>query len=190
MVHLTKRFDEAVAYATVVHAGQTRKSTGIPYLAHLFGVTALVLENGGDEDQAIGALLHDAAEDSGGTDRLDDIRARFGDRVAEIVDACSDTLETTKPPWPERKERFIARLPEAPGDALPVIAADKLHNARAILRDYLFLGEALWDRFNAGREGQFWYFGSLLPILQERLPGHLTDELAATIGRLREAAGV
>lgn len=188
-MHLTKRFDDAVQYASLVHGGQTRKSTGIPYLAHVLSVAALVLDHGGDEDQAIAALLHDAAEDAGGVERLEHIRVHFGDRVADIVDVCSDTFENPKPPWRERKEAFLARLPDAPKDALLVVAADKLHNAGSILRDYQTMGEELWDRFTAGRDGQLWYYGEVVPILLEQIPGPLVDELAHTVERLRQAAG-
>ena len=121
---LTQRFDDALAYAAEVHRGDVRKGSGTPYLAHLLSVAALVIENGGDEDQAIAALLHDAPEDAGGRERLEDIRRRFGDRVAGIVEACTDTFDDPKPPWRERKEAFLERLTGAPADALPVVAAD------------------------------------------------------------------
>jgi len=188
-MHLSTRFDDAVQYASIVHGGQTRKSTGIPYLAHVLSVAALVLDHGGDEDQAIAGLLHDAAEDAGGEERLNHIRARFGDRVADIVDVCSDTLEDPKPPWRKRKETFLARLPEASGDALLVVAADKLHNAGSILRDYQLMGDALWSRFTAGRDGQLWYYGEIVPILLEQFPSPLVNELAHTVERLLEATG-
>lgn len=185
MTHLTGRFDAAVRYASIVHGGQTRKETGIPYLAHLFAVTALVLESGGDEDQAVAAMLHDAAEDAGGRHRIIDIRSRFGDRVAHIVEVCSDTLESPKPPWRDRKAMFLERLIAADPDVLLVAAADKLHNARSMVQDYLYLGDELWGRFHAGRDGQLWYYDSLVAVLSERLPGHLTDELIRTVDRLR-----
>ncbi len=188
-MHLTKRFDDAMQYASIVHGGQTRKSTGIPYLAHVLAVAALVLDHDGDEDQAIAALLHDAAEDVGGETRLAHIRAHFGDRVADIVDVCSDTFEDPKPPWRERKEAFLARLPDAPKEALLVVAADKLHNAGSILRDYQLIGEDLWDRFSSGRDGQLWYYDEVVPILLEQIPGPLVNELAHTVQRLRQAAG-
>ncbi|MFH2072142.1 MAG: HD domain-containing protein [Actinomycetota bacterium] len=186
---LTARFDDALRYAADVHRAQVRKGSDIPYLAHLLSVAALVIEHGGDEDQAIGALLHDAAEDAGGAERIADIRHRYGDRVAEIVDACSDTLETPKPPWRIRKEAYLARLSEAADEVLLVSAADKLHNARSILSDYLEVGDDLWDRFTTGRDGQLWYYGEVTAILRRRLPGRLTDELADTVTRLGHEAG-
>ena len=137
---LTDRFDRALRYATHVHGGQVRKGTTVPYVAHLLAVAATVLEYGGDEEMAIGALLHDAAEDQGGSARLQDIRNRFGDRVANFVAACSDSLANTaagekKAGWHERKEKYIAHLPELNRDTLLISLSDKVHNARSILRD-------------------------------------------------------
>jgi (p)ppGpp synthase/HD superfamily hydrolase len=183
------RFDDALVYAAAVHRDQMRKGGGFPYIAHLLAVTALVIEDGGDEDQAIAALLHDAAEDAGGRDRLADIRGRFGDRVAGIVEACTDTFETPKPAWRKRKEGFLAALDDVPEDALPVIAADKTHNARSMLTDLRVAGDALWDRFTAGKEGQLWYYRSVAAVLRRRYPGPLTDELAAVVGALETEAG-
>jgi (p)ppGpp synthase/HD superfamily hydrolase len=187
-VPLTDRFDEALTYASDVHRTQTRKGDGVPYVAHVLAAASLVLEFGGDEDQAIAALLHDAAEDAGGADRVRDIRARFGARVADIVEVCSDTLEDPKPPWRDRKETFLERLETAPADALLVIAADKLHNAGSILRDLRRVGETVWDRFSAGRDSQLWYYRRLTSILILRLPGPLTDEFAATVEQLTAEA--
>ena len=186
---LTARFDAALAYAVDIHRTQLRKGTSIPYVAHLLGVAALVLEDGGDEDEAIAALLHDAVEDQGGAPRLADIRARFGDRVARIVDGCTDTDATPKPPWRQRKAAYLAHLREAPLEELRVSAADKLHNARAILAEYREMGEALWPRFNEGREGQLWYYRSLVEAFRARRPGRLTDELARTVDELEKLAG-
>jgi 5'-deoxynucleotidase YfbR-like HD superfamily hydrolase len=184
---LSDRFDRALVYATHIHAGQRRKGTGIPYVAHLLAVAALVLQNGGDEDQAIAALLHDAAEDHGGELRLADIRGRFGERVAAIVRACSDALPAPGEPkadWRPRKETYLAHLALASPDAVLVSAADKLDNARALLLDYQELGEALWGRFNAPRDGTLWYYREVVEVLERRLPGPLTRELADTVARL------
>jgi (p)ppGpp synthase/HD superfamily hydrolase len=129
----------------------------------------LVLEDGGDEDQAIAALLHDAVEDQGGRPTLDSIRSEFGDRVASIVEACSDTDIQPKPPWRERKENYLKHLREQTrAEVLRVSAADKLHNARCIIADYRRCGEAVWQRFNAGKEAQAWYYGELARIYRER----------------------
>lgn len=158
-VVLTNRFDTALLYASQVHGGQKRKATKIPYIAHLLGVTALVLEDGGDEDQAIAALLHDAVEDQGGRPRLDDIRARFGEVVAKIVEGCTDAETIPKPEWVERKRRYVKHLRHAPADVCRVslALADKLHNARAILIDFRQDRGALWPRFNGGKGGTLWY---------------------------------
>jgi len=150
MTELGCRFEQAVLYATHVHGGHVRKGTTIPYLAHLLAVTTLVLEDDGKEDDAIAALLHDAAEDQGGTERLNDIRLRFGQRVAEIVAACSDTLETPKPPWRERKEAYLQHLESAPDEVLRISLADKLHNIRAITLDYERLGGPALGAFQPG----------------------------------------
>ena len=181
---LTQRFTDALAYATEVHAGQWRKGTSVPYVAHVLGVCALVLEDGGGEDEAIAALLHDAVEDGGGRPRLEDIRRRFGDRVAGIVWACSDTDETPKPPWKERKARYIAHVREAGPDARRVSCADKLHNARSILRDYRALGERLWDRFNASAEDNLWYYRALVEAFRQPDRSSLVDELERVVGEL------
>src|SRR5687768_11858165 len=153
---LTEKFTKAFDYARVLHAADVRKETDIPYLAHVMAVSSIVLENGGTEDQAIGALLHDAGEDHGGRTRIADIRAKFGDTVADIVEACSDDLPAdgeAKRRWHDRKNEYIEQLRREPEAIVLVSAADKLHNARAILTDYRRIEEALWKRFNAGREG-------------------------------------
>jgi len=181
---LTPRFVEALAYATEVHAGQSRKGTTVPYVAHVLGVCALVLEDGGGEDEAIAALLHDAVEDGGGLPVLEEIRRRFGDRVAEIVWACSDTGETPKPPWKERKARYIEHVRAAGPDARRVSCADKLHNARSILRDYRLEGERLWDRFNAPPEEQLWYYRLLVEAFQQPGRTPLVDELERVVAQL------
>jgi GTP pyrophosphokinase len=181
---LTPRFTEALAYATEVHAGQSRKGTSVPYVAHVLGVCALVLEDGGGEDEAIAALLHDAVEDAGGRPRLDDIRRRFGDRVADIVWACSDTDQTPKPPWKERKARYIDHVRAAGPDARRVSCADKLHNARSILRDYRTEGERIWARFNAPPEEQLWYYGQLVEAFRQPDRTALVAELERVVGEL------
>lgn len=139
--------------------------------------------------EAIAALLHDAAEDQGGAERLADIRDRFGDRVAGIVEACSDTLETPKPPWPERKGRYVEHLRTAPPEVLRVALADKLHNAGSILRDYREVGERLWERFNAPRDEVLAYHRSLVEVFRAHRPGPRTDELAAVVAELERLAG-
>ena len=159
---LSLRFDEAFAYASRLHACQQRKGTDIPYLAHLLAVTAIVLEYGGGEDEAIAALLHDAIEDQGGPATRAEIRHRFGEHVVDIVDGCTDAETVPKPPWRQRKEAYVAHVGDASSSVRLVSAADKLHNARSILADYRQLGEALWDRFRGGRDGTLWYYRALV----------------------------
>jgi (p)ppGpp synthase/HD superfamily hydrolase len=136
-----------------------------------------VLEAGGDDDQAIAALLHDAAEDHGGRRRLDDIRQRFGERVATIVEGCTDSLDEPRPPWRQRKERYLDHLRKAPGEVLLVALADKLHNARSVLRDYRQHGDAVWSRFSGGRDYATWYLANLARLFADRCPGPMADEL-------------
>ena len=178
---LSERFDRAFAHASRLHRQQRRKGTDIPYLSHLMSVAALVLEHGGTEDQAIAALLHDAVEDQGGQPVLDEIEERFGEGVARIVDECTDSRVEPKPPWRERKEAYIAKLPEKAPETLLVSLADKTHNARAILGDYRQLGDDLWARFNGGREGTLWYYRTLSEFYAQALPGPLASELARAV---------
>lgn len=181
---LTKRFDEALAYAVDLHRGQPRKGTGVPYVSHLLSVAALVLEHGGSEDQAIAALLHDAVEDQGGKPTAEAIRARFGDLVADIVDGCTDTDIFPKPPWRERKEAYLARLRREPAHVRLVSAADKLHNARTMVTDLRILGPDLWKRFNAGRDETLWYLGALVEAFREAGSAPIVEELARTVAEL------
>jgi (p)ppGpp synthase/HD superfamily hydrolase len=163
---LTRRFEEAMIYALGLHAAQTRKGSGVPYISHLISVAALTLEYGGSEDEAIAALLHDAVEDQGGAVTRAEILRRFGPVVTGIVDGCSDTDCTPKPPWRERKEAYIAHLPGASDSVRLVSACDKLHNVRTLLMDYRVIGEELWPRFHGGREGTLWYYRRLVDVLR------------------------
>lgn len=185
---LTERFDEALAYASKLHRDQRRKGTDVPYVAHLLGVASIALENGADEDQAIAALLHDAVEDQGGAAQLATIRAKFGDRVAEIVDHCTDADSDPKPPWRTRKEAYLASLAHKPVASLQVSLADKTHNAGAIVADLAVHGDALWKRFTGGRDGSLWYYDALAQAFQARIPGPATDRLAALVGEMRRRA--
>ncbi len=186
---LTSRFDEALHYASRLHAGQVRKSTTIPYVSHLLSVASLVLEDGGDEDEAIAGLLHDAVEDQGGKPTLEEIRRRFGERVAGIVEACTDADTVPKPPWRERKERYVAHIAQAPADARRVSSADKLHNARAILLDHRTHGDAVWGRFSGGKDGTLWYYRALVQAFRGGGPGRLVEELDRVVTELEGLAG-
>jgi len=187
---LSQRFEDALVYAARLHAKQIRKGTTIPYVSHLLSVASIVLEHGGNEVEAIAALLHDAIEDQGGTETREEIRRRFGDAVASIVDGCTDAEVNPKPPWKERKEQYIARLSHASPSILLVSAADKLHNARAILGDYRALGENLWDRFNGGKEGTLWYYKSLVDAFKQAAAGTalapLIEELERVVGEIEK----
>lgn len=185
---LSARFDSALAYASDAHRQQQRKGTDTPYVAHLLAVCAIVLEHGGDEDQAIAALLHDVVEDQGGKPRLVDVEKRFGPRVASIVAACSDADVVPKPPWKERKQRYIEALAHHAPEVWRVSAADKLHNANTILADYLELREELWSRFKGGREGTLWYYRALADEFRRLMPGRLAEALEETVSRLESAA--
>lgn len=192
-VKLTSRFDDAFLYAHQVHGDHRRKGTGVPFIAHVMSVAALVLEHGGDEDQAIAALLHDAVEDhpQGGRTSAE-IRERFGERVHRMVLALTDSdpdaeNETAKGEWQARKEAYLAQLAAAPAEVLLVAAADKVHNARTVLDDYRADGDALWARFSAGKAQQRWYYGALVEMLQgarDRAPAKLVEELSRTVGGL------
>ncbi len=188
---LTERFDAAMAYALEHHRLQLRKGTSVPYTSHLLSVSALVLEMGGSEDEAIGALLHDLVEDGGGPAALAHIEQRFGRDVANIVEANTDTDVEPKPPWRERKEAYIASIATKNPAALRVSVADKLHNARAILRDYREVGEDLWKRFRVGNGSDVrWYYRALFDAFKERQadlgPGGVAalDELGRTLDEL------
>lgn len=181
---LTDRFDAALSYASELHREQTRKGTAIPYVSHLLSVAALVLEDGGSEDEAIGALLHDAAEDQGGAATLAVIRERFGPSVANIVHDCTDAWEEPKPAWRVRKEAYIVSLDHKPLASVRVSLADKTHNARAILSDYRVLGDELWSRFTGGREGTLWYYRSLSAAFDRLVPGRLADALRLAVNEL------
>lgn len=183
-MRLTSRFREALEFAAGRHAGQRRKGTKVPYVAHLLAVAGLALEYGANETEAIAALLHDAVEDQKAG--LHEIRARFGDAVADIVAGCSDTDIVPKPPWRQRKEAYVAHVATASRSVQLVSAADKIHNARAILRDYRRLGEQLWERFNGGRAGTLWYYRALADTFRTArspLAGEL-EEVVSEIERL------
>jgi (p)ppGpp synthase/HD superfamily hydrolase len=188
---LSDRYCEALDYATRLHARQVRKGTDVPYVSHLLAVSSLVLEHGGDEDEAIAALLHDAVEDQGGAPVAEEISRRFGPRVAEIVVGCSDTDTDVrpKPPWRPRKEAHLERLRTASRSVLLVVAADKLHNARSIAVEYRQSGDALWSRFSGGRDGTLWYYRSTLEILSQPERTALVHELARVVAEIERLSG-
>ena len=185
---LTARFPQALVYAAELHKKQVRKGGRVPYVAHLLSVAGIVLEYGGDEEEAIAALLHDAVEDQGGAPIRDEIRSRFGDRVAAIVDGCTDADTQPKPPWRQRKEAFVESIPTASPSVLLVAAADKLHNARSILADYREIGEPLWDRFTGRKQGTLWYYRALVDVFRKAGPAPLVDELDRVVTEVEDLA--
>jgi len=185
---LGRRFEQALVFATRRHGDQKRKGTRIPYVSHLLAVCALVIEAGGDEDAAIAALLHDAVEDQKAT--LAEIHTLFGEVVAAVVRECSDTDQDPKPPWCERKVGFLATLAGLSDSARLVVAADKLHNARSTLAELETAGDAVWEKFNGGRDGTLWYYRSVVQGLVQGGPAAtpLLRSLEETVARLEAAA--
>jgi (p)ppGpp synthase/HD superfamily hydrolase len=181
------KFENALVYASQLHKDQVRKGTSTPYITHLLAVASIVGENGGTEDEVVSALLHDAPEDQGGEPTLREIRDRFGNEVAEIVDGCTDTYENPKPPWRERKERYLAHLANASDSVRLVSSADKLHNARTVLSDYRLLGEDLWTRFNGKKVGTLWYYRAIVDTL--RGDGPIVEELDRVVTDLETLSG-
>jgi (p)ppGpp synthase/HD superfamily hydrolase len=180
------RLSAAIAFALEIHADQTRKGAETPYIGHLLGVASLVLEHGGDEEQAMAGMLHDAIEDQGQHQEAA-ITERFGARVARIVRACTDADTMPKPPWRARKEAYVRHLEDANADVLLVSAADKLHNARAILTDLRTHGLAVFERFTGRIDGTLWYYEALAEVFGRRLPGALASELLESTKAVRRA---
>lgn len=196
---LTDRFARAVDYARIAHAAQVRKGTEVPYITHLLAVASLVIESGGNEDQAIAGLLHDTIEDCGQAHAAI-IRAQFGDAVADIVEACTDgtaesksslvDAEARRRDWMQRKQAYLAHLEHAPDAVLLVSACDKLHNAQAVLRDMQdpAVGMAVFDRFKGEVEGTLWYYRALVEIFAVR-ESPVAAELEGVVRRMETVAG-
>ena len=180
------RFEKALVYASQLHKQQVRKGSGVPYISHLLSVAALVLENGGDEDQAIAALLHDAIEDQGGDRTRQKIKQQFGEKVVNIVNGCTDSEVIPKPPWKERKQQYIDKMRYASPEVRRVSMADKLHNARSILADYHRYGDAVWTRFKGGKEVTLWYYRSLIEINRKAGTNYLVEECDRIIKQLEQ----
>lgn len=182
---LSDRFKDALWRATDLHSNQRRKGSGIPYIAHLLGVASLVLEYGGNEDEVIAALLHDAVEDQGGKETRQLIADVYGENVAQIVDGCTDADTLPKPPWRERKEAYIAHITSASASVLLVSACDKLYNARSILADYRTMGDEIWERFKGGKkDGTLWYYQALVTEFKKTGNHPVFDELDRTVHEL------
>ncbi len=190
--NLTERFVDAVRYANDAHAGQTRKGTEMPYISHLLAVASFVLDEGGDQDSAIAGLLHDVPEDDPRRtprESLEDIRSRFGDKVAHIVEGCTDSWERPKKPWIDRKREYVEHARTLDRDTLVVSAADKVHNAYTILRNLRDSGERVWQRFNAGPDEIMWYYGALVRAFREAGGGPLVDELDRVVRGIQREMG-
>jgi (p)ppGpp synthase/HD superfamily hydrolase len=183
-MQLSRQFEKALIYATRIHGGQLRKKTRIPYIAHILGVAAIAMEYGANETEASAALLHDAVEDCGGAKRLRDIERKFGKDVARIVEGCTDTDQTPKPPWLERKKVYVAHVRHAPMRTKLVSASDKLHNVRATVMSYRKEGEKLWSRFNGGKHGTLWYYRALVNAFSGKRIRPLVQELDRTLTQL------
>jgi len=182
------RFRHAFDYAATLHAADIRKGSKIPYLYHLLEVCAIVMRYGGNEDAAIAALLHDAAEDHGGKPRLVDIQRNFGKAVASIVEECTDSTTTPKKPWEVRKRAYVKHLPEASKGGLLVSAADKLSNVRAILSDHYAIGDDIYKRFNRPKRRTLWYYNALSKAFTAHLGGDLPKELRRTVAELNRVS--
>ncbi|MBD2435559.1 HD domain-containing protein [Nostoc sp. FACHB-110] len=183
-LQLTAKFEEALVYATRLHANQTRKISGVPYIAHLLSVAALVLEAGGTEEEAIAALLHDAIEDQGGKSTREEIRQRFGETVVAIVDGCTESDIYPKPPWQERKQKYLENLRHASPSVRRVSLADKLHNARSLLADLRQHGNSIWQQFKTGKEGSLWFYQQLQQVYSANGSDFLTQEFSRVIQEL------
>ena len=187
---LTLRFETALKYAFQLHKDQHRKQSQIPYVSHLLAVTAIVLENGGTENQAIAALLHDAVEDQGGYDTLKEITERFGKEVAEIVEGCSDSFTDPKPDWKKRKSEYLIKIKESPDSTMLVSLADKVHNARSILKDLKSSQKDVWGKFKGGKDGTLWYYQSLVEIFRNSSFSSLSAELQDLVAEIAALAEI
>ena len=185
---MTDRFSDALAFAHDLHRHQRRKGNGSPFIAHLLGVASLVIEAGGGEDECIAALLHDAVEDQGGPRTAAEIRRRFGDRVAGIVDGCTER-RSPEMTWKDRKQAAVRRVSEADGSVLLVVSADKLHNARSLLAAHRESGDEVWYRFGGGRDGTLWYYRAMADAIAHAGGSPLLDALKRTVAELEQLAG-
>lgn len=185
---LTKRFEEALVFAYRLHVAQVRKTSQVPFMAHLLAVAGIVLDHGGSEDESIAALLHDAVEDQGGIEILNSIRERFGENVARIVDGCTDTYENPKPPWKARKEAYLKRLRDEDSDVRFVSLADKIHNARSLILELRKENDSVWDQFKGGKEGTLWYYNALQQIYQQTGTDLMTDEFSQLVSQINRFA--
>ncbi len=192
---LTERFQEALRFASEVHASQLRKRGGVPFIAHLMGVCSIVLEYGGDEDEAIAALLHDAPEDQGGEPMLDEIRSKFGSRVANIVDEATEPLHLGKTAWPVRKQAYIDSIEHRSESGCLVTLADKMHNVQSLLTAIECDGEVVWSSFNATKAESIGFYASVAQAFAKRCKQYprlhlMSRRYSGLVELLREAGCV
>ncbi|MDB9314613.1 HD domain-containing protein [Spirulina sp. CS-785/01] len=180
----TSQFEDALVFATRLHQNQTRKGNKTPYIGHLLSVAGLVIEDGGSEAETIAALLHDAIEDQGGEATRQEILHRFGEEVTRIVDYCTESTETPKPPWKERKLRYIEQIKQGDVAVCRVSLADKLHNARSLFQQYQQQGDTVWTFFRGGKADTLWFYHQLLPLYQQRLESPMCQDLADILDQL------
>jgi (p)ppGpp synthase/HD superfamily hydrolase len=183
---LTHRFETALVYAAQLHAQQRRKVTNTPYIAHLLGVAALVLEAGGNEDEAIAALLHDAVEDQGGAMTRAEILQQFGATVVAIVDGCTEPEPKPEQSWREHKLQYLEQLRSAKPAVQRVALADKLHNARSLLVNFRLEGDRIWNQFRGGKEGVLWLVEMQLDLFQQVSDSWMVTELAQVVRALKQ----
>ncbi|MDZ8258497.1 HD domain-containing protein [Nostoc sp. ChiQUE01b] len=179
---LTTRFEEALVYATQLHAQQVRRISGVPYVSHLLSVTALVIEDGGSEDEAIAALLHDAIEDQGGRITGEIIRQKFGDKVADIVESCTESDVVPQPSWKERKQKYLENISQGSPEVLRVALADKVHNARSNLIEWDLYGDKAWNKEQ--RQRTLWFYRSVIAVAQTLTDSRLVEELRRIVKQL------
>jgi (p)ppGpp synthase/HD superfamily hydrolase len=146
------------------------------------------MEDGGSEDEVIAALLHDAVEDQGGRETRREIAQKFGEPVAQIVDGCTDTDETPKPPWKERKESYLVQIRDATSEVRRVSMADKLHNSRTIIADLHRYGDVVWSRFTGGKNGTLWYYRALVESYRAGGNSYLFKELERAVDEMERLA--
>ncbi len=183
-MELSERFEQAFLFANRLHSEQKRKGTSIPYISHLIGVASLVMEDGGDEDQVIAALLHDAVEDQGGRETLEKIRSRFGDRVAAIVEGCTDSFRFPKFTWMSRKSEHLKKLADSSPETIRVALADKLYNSRSLVRDLRVSKSIVWQRFSCTPDQMLWYYQELVSLFERRSTSPNVFELGRTVREL------
>jgi len=204
LIVLSETFDRALVFASRLHRKQLRKTSGAPYVAHLLGVAALVLEDGGSEDEAIAALLHDSIEDQaryypGGAAQLAaDIEREFGAEAARIVEACTERSSPIERGIPDKRQRwrvhrqaYIDGVAAKDSSVRRVSCADSLYNVRAMTRDYLRLGDKIWERFLTGsRDDQLWAYDGIARALVRGGGGALAQELDRAVEELFRVTGV